>query len=260
MKKNILLLCAAVTLAAAGCSFFPTVEGSGFPKTTSYNEAGFTRLSADHAFKVHVIPDTAFSVTVTCDDNIVPYLVVDTTGDAIRVGLLDGYNYRQVILSAEVHMPSLAGMSLSGASEARVDTGFVSQAPLAVNLSGASAIEIAALTCGPLTADVSGASTFSAQTLTAASLSAVVSGGSTMSASGTTAGETLNVSGASTVRLQGLTSSHASVTLSGASKAYVNAGSGQITLSASGVSTLYYAGNPTFVINDLSGGSTILRL
>ncbi len=265
MRKNILSLCAAaglaaLALAAAGCSLYPAVEGSGFPKSVSYDFTGFTRLSADHAFKVRVIPDSAFSVTVTCDDNIVPYLIVETGNNALRVGLLDGYDYRKVILSAEVHMPSLSSLSVSGGSEARVDAGFVSALPFGVTVSGASTIEIAALSCGAFSADVSGASSFSAVSFTSSSLSAVVSGASSVSASGSTGSEALTVSGASTVRLQSLTATAANVNLSGASRAYVNAGSGPITLSASGGSTLYYTGSPTFVIRDLSGGSTILRL
>ncbi len=265
MRKNILSVCAAAALAvfalaAAGCSLYPAIEGSGFPKTVSFDSAGFTRLSVDHAFKVHVIPDTAFSVTVTCDDNIVPYLVVQTANNALRVGLLDGYNYRQVILAAEVHMPSLTGVSVSGASEARVDAGFVSSVHFGVTISGASTVGIAAFSCGAFSADVSGASTFSALSFTPSSVSAAVSGASTLSASGTTGSETLTVSGASTVRLQGLAATAANVNLSGASRAYVNSGSGLITVTASGLSTLYYTGSPTFVIRDLSGGSTILRL
>jgi hypothetical protein len=260
MKKNILLLCAAVALAAAGCSFYPAVEGSGFPKTTTYNSIGFTKLAVQYPFKVRIVPDAAFSVAVTCDDNIVPYLIVEKGTDTLRVSLLDGYNYRNVILAAEVHMPALAGVSLSGAAEARMDGGFASAAPLSVTLSGASAVDIAALSCGAFSADISGASTFSAQSFSSSSLSAVVSGGSTISASGTTAGETLAVSGASTVHFQSLTGTHAGVNLSGASRAYINVGNGPITLTASGLSTLYYTGNPTFTINELSGGSTILRL
>jgi hypothetical protein len=33
-------------------------------------------LVVEHPFNVRIVPDTVFSVSVTCDDNIVPYLVV----------------------------------------------------------------------------------------------------------------------------------------------------------------------------------------
>jgi len=240
MKKIIRMLCAAVLVFAAGCSFFPAIDGSGFPKTTSFDSTGFVNLAVEHPFKVRIVPDTVFSVSVTCDDNIVPYLVVELGTDTLKLSLMDGYTYRHVILAAEVHMPALTGLAMSGASEAHIDAGFVSSEPLSVTLSGASTAEFAAVVCGPFTTSVSGAST--------------------VTASGSTNAESLNVSGASGAHLQSLVATQASVQLSGSSKSWVNVGNGQITLTASGASTLYYVGSPTFVIDELSGGSGIQKL
>jgi hypothetical protein len=254
------MLCAAVLVFAAGCSFYPPIDGSGFPKTTSFDSTGFVNLAVEHPFKVRIVPDTVFSVSVTCDDNIVPYLVVEMGTDALRLSLMGGYNYRNVILAAEVHMPALTGLTMSGASEAHIEAGFVSSQPLGVTLSGASTVEFAAVGCGPFTTAVSGASTFTATSISSSSFTATVSGASTVTASGSTIAEVLNVSGASGAHLQNLLAAQASVQLSGSSKSWVNVGNGQITLTASGASTLYYVGSPTFVINGLSGGSGIEKL
>ncbi len=245
---------------AAGCSLYPPIDGSGFPKTTSYDSTGFVNLEVDHSFKVRIVPDTTFSVSVTCDDNIVPYLVVELGTDTLKLGLQRGYNYRQVILAAEVHMPALTGLSMSGASEARIEAGFISSQPLNVTLSGASTAEFADVGCGAFTTSVSGASTFTATSIASSSFTATVSGASTVTASGSTNAESLKVSGASKTHLQGLAATQANVQLSGASESWVNVGSGQITLTATGGSSLYYVGSPTFVINELSGGSEIHKL
>jgi hypothetical protein len=260
MKKMILPIFAAVVLFAAGCSFFPAIEGSGFPKTMSFDSAGFTQLTVEHPFKVKVVPDTVYSVSVTCDDNIVPYLIVDRVGNTLTVSLIRGYDYRQVILAAEVHMPALSALSLSAAAEARVDAGFAGSLPVGLNLSGASIADFSALTCGALTAAVSGASSLTIASLSATTVSMNLSGASVASAGGSAGSETLVVSGLSGANLQSLLAGQAGVQLSGASRASVNVGSGQITLNASGASTLFYAGSPTFVINDLSGGSNVQRL
>jgi hypothetical protein len=260
MKKIILMFCAAVLVFAAGCSFYPAIDGSGFPKTMSFDSTGFVNLAVEHPFKVSIVPDTVFSVSVTCDDNIIPYLVVELGTDTLKLGLMDGYNYRQVILAAEVHMPALTGLTMSGASEARIEPGFVSSQPLSVTLSGASTAEFAAVGCGPLTTSVSGASTFTATSISSSSFTATVSGASTVTASGSTNAEYLIVSGASGTHLRSLAATQASVQLSGSSKSWVNVGSGQITLTASGASTLYFVGNPTFVKSELSGGSGVQKL
>jgi hypothetical protein len=262
MKKNIaiLILAAAAVLLAVGCELFPVIEGSGFPRTESFAVPGFTRVAAESTFKVQIIPDAAYSVSVTCDDNLVPYLVVDRSGDMLTLGLKPGYTYRQVILAAEVHMPSLAAASASGASELRVQAGFTGSPALAITASGASTVECAAISSGNFTTDVSGASTVTVQSLATGSFAATVSGASTLTATGSAVTETLSVSGASRADLRSLAGTQASVNMSGASKTFINVGGGRITLTVSGASTLYHTGSPVFVINELSGGSSIMPL
>jgi hypothetical protein len=262
MKRNIVAIAslAALLLAVTGCEFFPPIHGSGFPVTRSLSVTGFSRIQADTGFRITVIPDAVYSVSVTCDDNIVTYLVADEYSGTLRLGLQPGYSYSQVILSAVIHMPALTSLSLSGAAQARVDAGLSSVTSATVSLSGGSMASIAAYTCGPLTVDASGASTVTFATLAATSLTAVLSGASSLTASGTAPTESLALSGASSAHLEGLASSLAGVNLSGASRAWVNAGSGLINLNASGGSVLYHTGSPTIAIGDLSGGSSIVQL
>ncbi len=240
MKRKALVLCAAALAVAllAGCAFlFPTIAGSGYLTTSGYGYSGFTRLAASQAFRVHVIPDTVYSVQVTCDDNIVPYLVVvQDAPDSLRIELAQGYNYVGVTASAEVHMPLLTGLTLSGASQARVEPGISSYNPLTLALSGGSTADLLSLACGPVTADISGAST--------------------LTFAGAATSENLFVSGASTADLMSCLGTSAHVNISGASVARVNV-SGTIDVYASGASFLYYHGTAPLV-HDSSGGSQIV--
>ena len=77
---------------------------------------------------------------------------------------------------------------------------------------------------------------------------------------GSTAAETLVVSGASTADLTGCTATSGGAALSGASKAKMNVGAGSLSLSASGASVLYYTGSPQLYIQELSGGSSLVRV
>ncbi len=235
----VLTILAAAVLA--GCGFFPVVSGSGVMARSVYAVAECTSIQASHAFQVRVVPDAAFAVTVTSDDNVLPYLVVQRQGaGCLQLGLAQGYTYVGVTVTAEVHMPAVRTIDASGASIVRLDPGFSSTDPLTVVLSGASSCEAPSLAAGDVSFDLSGASTASVSG-TAAALSAVVSG-------------------ASHARLLDLAAASARVSLSGASDASVDVGARPVSLSASGASTLYYGGTPAFVTCDLSGGSRIVKV
>jgi len=237
MKRLILVLCAATLLD--GCDFLPLVQGSGHLTTMTYAFTGFSTITAAQGCRVHMVPDTMYSVSVTCDDNLFSSLDVRMNGAvSVLIGLAQGKNYRDITFNAEVHMPVVVGLDLSGDSEARVDSGFASTQSVYVTLSGASLADIKGLSCSAVNADISGASS--------------------LSIGGTTASEAVIVSGASTVSLLACAATRAAVSVSGASVAWINAG--QISFSASGASTLYYLGSPSIQTNNLSGASQLVRV
>jgi hypothetical protein len=239
MKRLILILSAAMVALLVGCDFFAVVQGSGHLTTSSYAFSGFSTIVASQTCRVHVVPDAAYSVGVTCDDNLLPYLMVRRNGNgSVMIGLAQGYTYHGITFTAEVHMPVLVGLDLSGASQARVEPEFSSTLALDVIVSGASDVGLRGLTCAALSADITGASTFALD--------------------GATGSEAVSVSGASTADLLGCAAASATVEVSGASEAWINAG--QITVSASGASTLYYLGTPSIQTNYLTGASRIVRV
>jgi hypothetical protein len=241
MKRTAILLCAAAAALLAGCGLLPIVQGSGFAVSTSYDLGAFSRVTATQNCKVRIVPDTATSITVTSDDNLVPYLAVTRNGpDSILIGLKQGYMYVGTTFSADVHMPSLSGLDMAGASQAIVQPGFGSVTSLSVTLSGASTADLQQVTTGTLTADLSGAST--------------------LSAAGAATRIVATLSGASTAKLLDVPGSSASVDLSGASECWLTVGSGPMDLTASGASTLYYRGAPQMRTFDLSGSSRAVKV
>jgi hypothetical protein len=145
--------------------------------------------------------------------------------------------YVGIAFEAEVHVSSLAGLDLSGGSQATVSSGL---SPLAVTLSGAS------------TADLQGVSS--------ATLSVDISGGSSLSAAGSAGSATLVLSGGSQGQLLGCQVGAASVNMSGGSECWLQIGTGSLGLAASGGSVLYYRGAPSLRAIALSGGSRLIRV
>ena len=241
MKRFALLPCAVLVALLAGCSFLMPVTGSGTLTRSSYPAAGFSGIQASETFLVRVVPDSVYSVNVTCDNNLLKYLIVEhNSGGTLRLALVPGYNYVGVTLIAEVHMPVVTVIDASGASTVRLDTGFAPNQGLTLVLSGASTCELTNVASGDLSIDISGASQ--------------------VTCTGSAAAITLNVSGASRADLLNCMGTRANVHLSGASEAWVDVGAHPIDLWASGASTLYYGGNPALVARDLSGGSRIVRV
>lgn len=241
MKRIALLLCAAAAALLTGCGLLPIVRGSGYAVTSTFELGTFTRVMAMQNCKVLIVPDAVTTVAVTCDDNLRPYLTVEkNSADSIVIGLRQGYIYLDTTFSAEVHVPALSGVDMSGASQVIVQQGFAAMPALSVTLSGASTADIQQVTVGTLTADLSGAST--------------------LGASGSADALSVTLSGASTARLLDLPAASARADLSGASECWLSVGSGPVDLTASGASTLYYRGTPQLRLVDLSGTSRIVKV
>ena len=171
MKARILLCVALGSSLMLGCSLVPNVgdvfseiaseistTGSGNVVTKEFDLSGFDKVDVGSAFDVEIRQGGAFSVVVRVDDNIEQYLDVVKQGSTLRIGLrpLSPATLTAVTLEAEVTMPQLTGLELSGASNASV-TGFESTEALRLDVSGASHATLSG-SGGDLILDVSGAS------------------------------------------------------------------------------------------------------
>jgi hypothetical protein len=241
MKRIVFFPCAALVTLLAGCAMLQPVMGSGTLTRSSYPAAGFGGIQASQSFLVRIVPDSVYSVNVTCDDNVLRYLIVESPGGGtLNLSLMSGYNYTGVTLIAEVHMPTPSVIEASGASTVKIDSPIAPIQGLRLVLSGASTCEIAHLAGGDLSMDLKGASQ--------------------ATVTGSAGAMTLNVTGASQANVLNCTGTRATVSLGGASQAWVDVGTHPIDLSASGASTLYYGGNPALVTHELSGGSRIVKV
>jgi hypothetical protein len=241
VNVRLFLLCIAcgTVLLLVGCGVTrPTISinGSGDIVTLDENLSGFSQLEVSHTFQVNVSQGDAFRVIVRVDDNVVEYLDVATVGKTLKIGLDSDRNYdlQRATIEAEVTMPKLNGLELSGASKVTV-TGFVSQQELDIDLSGASV-----LNGDILTNDAS----------------VDLSGSSQIALSGSARNLRIGASGASVAHLADFQVGEATVEASGASVVTVNASS-RLDAEASGASQVHYLGSPTLGRQETSGASVI---
>ncbi len=214
------------------------VRGSGNVVTEDMEFADFTAVDAQNAFAVEISQSETFGVTIRVDDNILDLLDVSKAGDTLRIRLKPPVSLRNATLEAEITMPDLQGLKLSGASRASV-SGFRSSGQIDIDLSGASTLD-GDLEAGEIDMHVSGASRV------------VLEGSAT--------GLTIEASGASSLDLADFVVSTAEVDLSGASDATVNARERIDPVDVSGVSRLRYLGDPSLGDVSTSGASTVEKV
>jgi hypothetical protein len=131
------------------------LRGSGRLVTRDMDYRDFTKLEVSHAFEVDLVQSRSYSVVITTDDNVIDEVEVTKFGNTLRIGLKEIFiNIQGVTLRAEVSMPTLEALDLSGATSLKgeMDTGDVR-----FELSGASRLTLDG-TGGDMRIDASGAS------------------------------------------------------------------------------------------------------
>lgn len=221
--------------------------------------AGFTRLDIGSAFNVKITRSDSFSVIISADKSLFDLIDVFLVRDTLKIDLnprhiFTDFTLGAKTLKAEITMPVLYGLDLSGASTGTVN-GFKSAEDFSLVVSGASSLETVNLTVGDAKFEVSGASRVSGN-MTADDAEFKVSGASSIELSGSANDIILVVSGASQVDLSDFPLDDAAVELSGASEITINS-KGRLDTALSGASRLYFYGNPTMGNINVSGASTI---
>jgi hypothetical protein len=235
MYKIIVIVFILAAVLIAGCAQV-NITGSGNVVNQEEMLSGFDAIDISHSFSVDITQGESYSVVIRIDDNLVEYLDIAKAGSTlmIRFDPTRSYNFFDATMEAEITMPELVGLDLSGNSEARL-SGFESARPFTADLSGNSNLR-GDIQAGDLRLDASGNSEV------------------TLSGSG---GEiSVDASGSSKVDLAGFLGVNGDVGASGASTVKVNL-SGRLDADASGSSDIYYQGNPELGNIDTSGTSSV---
>jgi hypothetical protein len=189
------------------------IKGSGTSKTEQRNVTGFKEIEAGGAVNLEVDAGNEFSVSVEADDNLLQYIKTEVSGNTLKI-YSEGKISPTAKLNIKISMPSLEGLDVSGASEAKIVNARADS--LELKASGASEVNIVGET-NELTAEASGASEINAENLRTES--AVV-----------------NASGASSAIVSA--ADNLEVEASGASKIYYTGEPKNIKQNASGASSI----------------------
>jgi hypothetical protein len=253
------------------------ITGSGNLITNTYDLQNFSRVELSRAFNAEITQSDDFSVSITVDDNIIDFLVVQKSGSTLKIGFKSGRNYLDITNRADIKMPAISGIVLRDASRASV-SGFASAENLDIVLanashfslndiitteglviraSDASSIDVKEIKSGEFEIQASGSSKVMG-ILEAASGNIKISGGGTVDLEGEVAYVRLVVTGSGKASLEDLFMQDGDVALSGSGIATINV-SGRLDVSASDASHLTYIGNPTLGNISLSDAASVSR-
>jgi hypothetical protein len=140
MKTTLILVLLFLGAMLVGCAQL-TDTGSGNVVTHEEAITGFDRLDISEGFNVDISQGDEFSVVIRVDDNFEEYLQVGKDSDAT--------------LQAEITMPELVGLDLSGGSRASVSG---SGEDIAIDASGGSGADLASFNVMNANVDASGGS------------------------------------------------------------------------------------------------------
>lgn len=233
----IIFLVVAIVVIVVGAVLVYVWIMPGNLKTEEMAFSGFTALEVGSAFQVDVKPSDTYSVKITAGERIFDRILVTQSGDTLKIDVEPGTIVGTFYAKAEITMPTLNNLTLSGATKGTVE-GFSSTNQFIAKVSGASSLDLTNMQLGDVAFDLSGASRLTAQ--------------------GTGNNLVSDVSGASNLDLEAFRVVDASVGLSGASHAVVNL-TGTLNVNASGASSLQYVGEPALGNINTSGASTVNR-
>jgi len=173
LVRFIFLTAIALTLAT-GCR--RGVKGSGTRKTEERSVPAFSAMSVSGAFEVAVAIGPERNVSISADDNVLPFIRVEVKDDKLEVSTTQAFDTAQSP-SVSVKTPRLDAFSTSGAAKVTIEG--VRGEAFRISTSGASDLT-ARGKVDRLTIDASGAGRIALGDLSALDVDVHMSGGGDM--------------------------------------------------------------------------------
>jgi hypothetical protein len=133
------------------------IEGNGISRTESRSVSRFDQITSGGDFLVTVMPGTHYSVEVTADSNLLPYIETDVVGNTLKIRTQGLYSLRSHDpIEIYITTPVLSGVTLSGSG--LIETGSFSGPDFRITLSGSGDIDTQ-ISADRVKASVSGSGT-----------------------------------------------------------------------------------------------------
>ena len=242
MKKKIISLMAIMvimTMALSSCvvPFRGVVRGSGSIITEARQVSGFNKVQLDGAGTLTIIKGDSESLQIEADDNVLPELTSDVTGNTLVLGIEENWLQKAVIPTQSINyvltVTDLSDVTINGAADLNLD-GFETDS---------------------LTIEINGAGKITVTDLTAKNFEFVINGTANSQLSGEVNDLSIQVNGMGNVSAGSLQASSADIEINGLGNGTIWV-TDSLSVSISGGGSLSYYGYPT-ISQDISGAGNI---
>jgi len=152
------------------------VRGNGDTESETRNASNFSSVSLEGSGKVTITQGASFAVTVTDDENLLPYVETTTSGDELRIRYKPNTWIKHGNLEVAITMPELNGIQLSGSGEYIINGHFVNSGTFRSRMSGSGDVRISDFDTKHADFDISGSGKIDAEGLWAETASVHISG------------------------------------------------------------------------------------
>ena len=239
MKQRLLSLILLVSIISS-CHFGggERIRGNGNMKVENRNLSSFDAVYVSGNTDIYVKQDSAFSVRVEADENLMEYIITELDGNTLKIRSKDGANLKSSrSIKVYVSGPSFKYFKASGACDIFSENKITSSEALAIDISGASDVQLE---------------------LMAPQIEADLSGAGSITLSGQTKDFKVDGSGSTDIKCFDLETENTDIELSGAGNAAVSA-SVKLDVRVSGAADVRYKGNPT-VSQKISGAGSVKKV
>ena len=245
MKKRIIPLMAVIVLVAMALSscvvpFRGVVRGSGNIITETRQVSDFNKVQLDGAGTLTIVKDDSESLQIEADDNILPVLTSDVTGNTLVLGIEENWWQKAVIPTQAINyvltVTDLSDITINGTADLYLD-GFETDS---------------------LTIEINGAGSITVSDLTANDFEVEINGTANSELSGAVGDLSIKVNGMGNVKAGDLQASTADIEINGLGNGTIWV-TDSLSVSISGGGDLSYYGFPT-VSQDISGAGDITSL
>ncbi len=239
MKTSIIIrvafLAALAVLAHACENTWSCLRGNGIPGSETRTISGFTGVVSEGEFDVYIQVDTAFSVEIEADENLIQYIRTRVSGNTL---ILD-QGTRKCLRSdnpirIRVNMPEVEYLNLTGSGMITGDN--IHSDELRVELTGSGLIDLMGLNV--------------------LLLDALITGSGEIILWGETVDSDLDITGSGRIKSFHMESTNCIANISGSGNMEVKVEK-LLTVYISGSGSIYYQGNPSVVANITGTGAVI---
>ena len=156
-KVNTLAASLLLLFSTTSCVDELFIEGNGVQRTEERSDEGFDEIATSGDFEVHVTPGRTYSVEITAESNLLPYISTNVDGRKLKIRTTGIHSLRQSFpIEIYITTPVLNGISISGSGF--IETGSFLSDDFYANVSGSGDI-ITNMSCDKIEANVSGSGT-----------------------------------------------------------------------------------------------------